>query len=273
MTDKLNRSFRIGTTSFIFPDHIIPNVKKLGLFFDEIELLVFESLPEEVLPSKADVKELQQLGTDLNLTYNVHLPTDISLADDSEEKRQTAVDIYLKVLERFEPLDATTHTLHLELPQSLREAPGNSAGIRQWQAQTADGLEKLVSGGADVKKVSIETLDYPFALIDPLVKLHGFPVCIDLGHAVKYGYDPKVIFEAHAPMIPLMHLHGVDFSTAGPKDHTRLDRMPDPQFNQILCILKTYTGTVSIEVFNGDNLNHTLSFLSQFFLEIPGSIC
>jgi hypothetical protein len=41
----LPRLFRLGTTSFIVPDHIIPNVMKLGYFFDEIELLVFESDP------------------------------------------------------------------------------------------------------------------------------------------------------------------------------------------------------------------------------------
>ena len=35
--------FKICTTSFIYPDHYIPNVKMLGPFVDEIELLVFES--------------------------------------------------------------------------------------------------------------------------------------------------------------------------------------------------------------------------------------
>ena len=37
--------FKLGTTSFIDPGPIVDNVKKLGLVFDEIELLVFESLP------------------------------------------------------------------------------------------------------------------------------------------------------------------------------------------------------------------------------------
>ncbi|HAR34621.1 MAG TPA: sugar phosphate isomerase, partial [Desulfobacter sp.] len=68
----MKKPFRLGTTSFIYPDHIIPNVKKIGAFFDEIELLVFESKPKEI-PSPDDVKELAGLSRDLNLTYNVHL--------------------------------------------------------------------------------------------------------------------------------------------------------------------------------------------------------
>jgi len=78
-----DRSFKLGTTSFIFPDHIIPNVKKLGGFFDEIELLIFESQPASVLPSKADVKELLYLSQKHDLNYNIHLPTDVSLSGES----------------------------------------------------------------------------------------------------------------------------------------------------------------------------------------------
>ena len=64
----MKKPFRLGTTSFIYPDHIIPNVKKIGAFFDEIELLVFESKPKEVMPPPGDVKELAGLSRGLNLT-------------------------------------------------------------------------------------------------------------------------------------------------------------------------------------------------------------
>ena len=57
-----DRPFRLGTTSFIYPDHIIPNVQKIGRFFDEIELLVFESSPKGVLPSREEIRVLEQLS-------------------------------------------------------------------------------------------------------------------------------------------------------------------------------------------------------------------
>ncbi|RLB86435.1 MAG: sugar phosphate isomerase/epimerase, partial [Deltaproteobacteria bacterium] len=62
-----DRPFRLGTTSFIYPDHLLPNVRQIGPFFDEIELLVFESQSKGVLPSRADIRELGQLSEDLGL--------------------------------------------------------------------------------------------------------------------------------------------------------------------------------------------------------------
>jgi hypothetical protein len=63
--------FKLGTTSFIYPDHYIPNVKMLGPYLDEIELLLFESLPADALPSKAVIAELSDLAREYDLTYNI----------------------------------------------------------------------------------------------------------------------------------------------------------------------------------------------------------
>ncbi|MCP4721436.1 MAG: sugar phosphate isomerase/epimerase, partial [Desulfobacteraceae bacterium] len=113
-----DRPFRLGTTSFIYPDHIIPNVRKIGAFFDEIELLVFESMPG-VLPSRSDVRELARLSEQLDLTYNIHLPTDISLTDPSGAQQAKAADTLLQVMELFSPLNPTTHTLHLPMDKGV----------------------------------------------------------------------------------------------------------------------------------------------------------
>ncbi|MBU1195862.1 MAG: TIM barrel protein [Proteobacteria bacterium] len=261
---KGQRLFRLGTTSFIYPDHILPNVKKLGAFFDEIELLIFESCPETVLPSKNEVNDLLAAAQDLDLTYNIHLPTDISLTCESLVKRQQAADMYLKVIERFEKLQPTTHTLHLDMPETVK-----NSDRQMWQENAHDGLEKLLSGGMHPDIFSIETLDYPFSIVEPLVNAFNLPVCMDLGHLIKYGDNIQEIYQAHQSRIPVMHLHGVEFSGDTVKDHTRLDRMPETAFRTILDILETYPGVVSIEVFNLENLKLSMKFLSQFFSDIP----
>jgi len=63
----MKRVFRLGTTSFIYPDHILPNVRKTGALFEEIEILVFESIPETVLPQKTEIAELAALSRDLDV--------------------------------------------------------------------------------------------------------------------------------------------------------------------------------------------------------------
>jgi hypothetical protein len=64
--------FKLATTSFIYPDDYIPNVKMLGPFVDEIELLLFESNAIESFFSASIIDKLQRLATDLNLSYNSH---------------------------------------------------------------------------------------------------------------------------------------------------------------------------------------------------------
>ncbi len=56
------------------------------------------------------------------------------------------------------------------------------------------------------------------------------------------------------------------------KDHTSLDRSPPKALNDYLAILEKFTGVVSLEVFNLNNLNRSLSQLSKWFDNIPENI-
>ena len=261
----LDRPFRLATTSFIYPDHILPNVRKIGAWFDEIELLVFESQPKEVLPSRTEVRELGQLAQDLDLSYNIHLPTDISLTDPSGTQRAKAVDTLTGVMELFASLTPTTFTLHLPMDRGV----ATREDLAAWENRAKKGLELLVPRLADPGLISLETLWYAPACLQPLVEEFDLSLCIDAGHHFKYGHDLKTTFGAYADRIPVVHLHGVDFSGPTPKDHTRLDRLPDELFHLTTDLLSTYEGTVSLEVFNLENLNRSLAKLSRVFCNIP----
>ncbi len=268
----IKRHFKLGTTSFIVPDHIIPNVIKLGPFFDEIELLVFESRPLDVLPSKSEIKTLDTLSRDLNLTYNIHLPVDVSLTSDSAEKRQKASDALLRVIHLFSPLNPGTHTLHLEMPAGLKTNPGNTEPIIQWQRNAYQGLKGLLAHVSDPAKICVETLDYPFCRIESLVEQFNLSICLDLGHQIRYCHDFLQAFDTHGSRIPIIHLHGVDFSGGTAKDHRALDTLPESGFQKVKKILKLFTGVVSLEVFDLETLNRSLKFLSRHFQNIPPAV-
>ncbi|MBC2704672.1 cobamide remodeling phosphodiesterase CbiR [Desulfobacula sp.] len=267
-----DKPFRLGTTSFIFPDHIIPNVKKLGPVFDEIEILVFESMPKEVLPSNDDVKELLYLSQELDLTYNIHLPTDVSLTCESLEERQKAKDTILKVIDLFAPVTPTTHTLHLDMPSDIKNDIENQKKLKKWEKQTRQSLNALLSDISSLGIISIETLDYPFSCLETLVEELNLSVCIDAGHGIKYGHNLLETFEKHKLRTPVIHLHGVDFSEPNIKDHTSLDKLPKKHFRQIQTILENFTGVLSLEVFNLENLNRSLTHLSNVFKNIVPKI-
>jgi len=257
---KIPRQFKLGTTSFIYPDNIIPNVRKIGEFFDEIELLVFESLPEEVLPSIDDVGELASLGRDLNLTYNVHLPVDISLTAEPRD-RQQAADILKRVLERFSPLAPTTCTLHMDMDKT----GSHPDDLKAWEERAHDGLALLAPGLDDPSLISVETLWYDPEVLLPLVREFGLSLCADAGHHFKYGYDLNRTFDLFREKISIVHLHGVDTKIFPPKDHIGLNKLSDFHFDMVTHILTGFTGTVSLEVFNRVNLDACLERMAEVF--------
>lgn len=265
----MDRLFRLATTSFIYPDHIIPNVKKIGAFFDEIELLVFESQPADVLPSPLDIAELAALSQDLNVTYNVHLPVDISLTHGSGRERRKAADTIARVVELFEPAAPTTHTLHLEMDGVNHFSPANPVS---WQENALDGLNLLIPHLPGPKTLSVETLDYPPRFLAPILASYDVDVCIDAGHHFKYGFDLEHSFNTFSGRIAVVHLHGV--SAKGPEilDHLSLDRLDPDRFNLVVGLLRAYTGTVCLEVFGLEKLNRSLEKLADCFPDIPGRL-
>ncbi|MEE4362676.1 MAG: cobamide remodeling phosphodiesterase CbiR [Desulfotignum sp.] len=284
----MKRQFRLGTTSFIYPDHIIPNVRKTGAFFDEIELLVFESMPEDVLPSPTQIAELACLSRDLNVGYNVHLPTDVSLTSSAAKDRQKAADTIARVVELCAPLSPSTHTLHLEMgfeSAPSRAKPGtkptsnsdellrrDKKDMSAWQMRAMDGLERLVPLLPAPGVISLETLDYSPALLQPLAQAHGLMICIDAGHHFLFGYDLAHSFAVFRDRLALVHLHGAACLEKGMKDHISLDHLGPHQLLQVRRLLADCEGTVSLEVFNRQDLNRSLAVLSDMFNDIPSHL-
>jgi tetraacyldisaccharide-1-P 4'-kinase len=72
--------FRVGTTSYILPDDILPNVEYLAPRVDDVELVLFETDEHGGnLPDGALRDRLSALAAAHALTYTVHLPLDLRL--------------------------------------------------------------------------------------------------------------------------------------------------------------------------------------------------
>ena len=216
-----------------------------------------------MLPSKEDVAELLTLSQQLDVAYNIHLPLDLSLTRGSMSQRQKACDTLLKVIDLFAPVAPTTYTLHLDMAKEIKRDLGNSAQLKRWEERAGQSLDTIVSKLPHPECISIETLDYPFFLVESLVDQFDLSVCLDVGHQIKYGYNLLETYEKHQSRVTIIHLHGVSFSEPTVRDHTGLDLLPEKYFRQIQTILNNFQGVVSLEVFNLENLNRSLSFLSK----------
>ena len=247
--------FRIATTSFIYPDHYVPNVKMLGPYFDEIELLLFESRPPDVLPAAAVIAELAHLAEKYDLTYNVHLPTDISITDPHLSKQKQALEIFLSIFDLTSPLSPSGYVLHLPYDRDSFA----TATVKKWQNQALCNLRKILAAGIPPDSIWIETLDYPCELLSDIIGEFGLNICLDLGHLMSHGYDIKNAFKMYAAKTAMIHLHGFRKN----RDHLDLNTLSGGDAARVLWILKQFTKTVSLEVFSFEELQASLAFLEK----------
>jgi sugar phosphate isomerase/epimerase len=246
--------FKICTTSFIYPDHYIPNVKMLGPFMDEIELLLFESQGVDAVPSKAVIADLDQLGREFNLSYNVHLPTDISLTDPNSAKQKKAVETMVRVIERVQPLGPSALVLHLPYEDAACEQ-----NTMVWQHRAYKNLRKILPAVEDRRLIAIESLDYPMAQLEDIIDDLDLSICLDLGHLMVYDHDVLKLYNQYASNTSVLHLHGVEKG----RDHMTLACLSDKLMKPVLQVLNKFSGIVSLEVFSFENLDTSLKFLEH----------
>ncbi len=246
--------FKLGVTSFIYPGTYLVNAELLAPYFDEIEILIFEF---ENLLSETEIEQLKRVAQESDLSYNIHLPTDISLTDDDPANREYAAQKLHQVISLTSRLSPSTFTLHLP----YKEASRDKAVVKQWQEKARDGVSRLMAYGVNSRKISVETLRYPFEWTDNIIEEFNLSVCMDIGHLFKYGFDAKSVFERYFSRISIIHLHGVKDG----KDHIALDNLSSEHGRIAMDILKKFNGFVSLEIFSYQDLLRSLAYLESEF--------
>lgn len=251
--------FRIATTSYIYPDHVVPNVKILAPYLDEIELLFLEST-EETFPARSDIDTLACIAQEEALTYNVHLPLDCYLGDPDRNVRDYAVSAIQKIIDLTGLLSPSTYTIHL----SLKERAGhNVTETSAWRQRVGESIESILATGINSKKISVENLSYPFEWAEGLIKKYGLSVCLDFGHLFINGYDPVSYTQQYLENTSIIHLYGVEKA----HEHKGLDVLGEDEVLVITGVLKGFGGVVSLEVFSFEHLQRSLACLEQWMGE------
>lgn len=254
--------FRLGTTSYIIPDAILPNIRFLGPYLDEVELVLFDSGREENLPSHGEIEEMAHLGEEMELTYNVHLPADIFLGDPDPKVREQAVVTAIRFYQRTVPLSPTAFVLHLD----SRGADGHEVrNMEGWIGWLRGSMVRLAREGMDLRRVAVENLDYPLDTISPLVAEFGMSFCLDTGHLLRYGFDLRTYLESFLPQTSMIHLHGV----VDGADHRGAHGIYPVEWRAISEALAGYRGGVSLEVFSLQDLSSSMDRLWETLNRVP----
>lgn len=254
MTLKKRFPFRLGTTSYILPADLLPNVEYLAPLVEDVELVLFEvdDGPSN-LPDAAELAELARLAARFDLTYTVHLPLDLRLAADNSDGHVSMVKAR-RVIEHTRALNPFAYVLHLD----GREARDGAMDTALWERQAVRALQIVTGWVGDATRLCVENLDhYPPDFWDGvLTQAAGISRCVDVGHLWLEGHDPLPFLCSHLGRARVIHLHGV-----AERDHSSLGHAPPQALKAVLLYLieQQYRGVLTIEVFSDEDLRTSLA--------------
>lgn len=259
--DKGMFPFRLGCTSYVIPDDIVPNVEFLAGAVDDIELVLFESDDVSNLPDRRTVEYLARMGERHGLSYTVHFPIDRKAGSDDPGERNAFARQACRIVNLMNDLAPFAYVLHLE---GLAEQ-GDSDELARWKGAVREVCGMLGrTGGLDPARVAVENLAYPMAEAASVAGEFGFSLCLDTGHLWRYEPQWKNAVEVHLHRTRVMHFHGCEDNV----DHLPLSRGPRADVRWIAERLRGYHGVVTLEVFDKDSLLDSVAALEGLWHEL-----
>jgi sugar phosphate isomerase/epimerase len=251
--------FRLGTTSYIIPDDILPNARYLAGTVRDIELILFEvdDGPNN-LPSPEVIHELSQIANQHDLTYTVHLPLDLKLGEDGSERDQSLVKAR-RVIDRTCGLNPWAYVLHLD-GKAVRTST-DAKLIRRWQDQSVRALEIVSEWAGRAEKLAVENLEtYPLDFIQPVLDRIPVSRCVDVGHLWLDGHDPLPYLRAALPRTRVIHIHGI-----AERDHRSLAFMPQEKVNAVFdeLLRANYEGVLTLEIFSEEDFLSSMEVIRR----------
>lgn len=251
--------FRLGTTSYIIPDDILPNAHYLIDKVRDIELILFEvdDGPNN-LPSVQVIDELSKIARDHDMTYTIHLPLDLKLGEDGSEQDQSLVKAK-RVIDCTRGLDPWAYVLHLD-GRTVRTSTDTDL-LHRWQDQSIRALEIAATWAGGAEKLVVENLEtYPLDFIQPVLDRIPVSRCVDVGHLWLDGHDPIPYLEAALPRTRVIHIHGI-----AERDHRSLAFMPREKVQAVWAELvrANYRGVLTLEIFSEEDFTSSLEVINS----------
>jgi sugar phosphate isomerase/epimerase len=255
--------FRLGTTSYIIPAGLAANARYLVDYVEDMELVLFD-LEDGTsnLPGPDELAELRAMG-EHGLSYTVHLPLDLRLAEGLDEQHASLLKAR-QAIECTRGLDPWAYVLHLDgrdLLAAQRTGDATLAAVAAWQAQAVRALEIVAVWAGGHERLAVENLEhYPLDFILPVIERVPVSRCVDVGHLWLDGHDPLPYLRAALPRTRVIHLHGL-----AERDHQSLAHVSSNRLNPVIALLlaERYAGVLTLELFGEDDLHSSLSALAE----------
>ncbi|NMB59117.1 MAG: sugar phosphate isomerase/epimerase [Chloroflexi bacterium] len=257
--------FRLGTTSYIIPDDILPNARYLVGKVRDIQLVLFELDDQSNLPDHRVIDELNELAHCHDLTYSVHLPLDLRLAAIGEGTHISMVKAR-RVMESTRDLNPVAYVVHLDGKEERLSS--DPAVLSPWRDQAVKSLREAAGYCRDIRQIAVENLEgYPPEFNDAVIRTAGCSRCIDIGHLWLDGLDPISYLKDRLEETTIMHVHGI-----GKRDHESLQLVAREKMDELIQFLveKKYKGIFTLEIFSESDLETSIEVIENSVARLRG---
>jgi sugar phosphate isomerase/epimerase len=234
---------QIGTTSYIYPDNIIPNVNKLIGLVDDIEIVLFEGKDHSNLLSVDDVKTLRKISDETGISYTVHLPIDLDICSGDSEFRRFSLRRMVEIMKLTSPFNPRGYIFHLPRREIESE--------EMWVLRTVRSLSDIFIEFGN-ERVFIENLSYPVKHILPIIEEFDFKLCLDISHALRCSDNWKEIFDNNFSRIKVIHFYGPEGKG---EVHTGLQKAERSFVKSVIdkIMSSNFSGLLTLEVFGTED--------------------
>jgi len=254
---------QIGTTSYIYPDDIIPNVRRLVTLVDDIELVLFEGKDYSNLPCADDIRTLRKISDETGISYTVHLPIDLDICSKDAEFRKFSLKRTIEIMKLTSPLNPRGYIVHLPrmnvIPERFNWAQVDSEEM--WILRTVRSLSEIFIEFEN-ENVLIENLSYPIRHILPIIEEFDFKLCLDISHALKCSDNWEEIFDKNLTRTKVIHFYGPEREGEG---HTGLQKVERTFVKSIIdkIMYSGFTGLLTLDVFGAQDFLESKRILKE----------
>lgn len=252
--------FKLGTSSYIIQDDILPNVRFLKEKVDDVEIILFEYNNTDNIPSSETLRELSCIADENNLSYTIHMPLDLCLGSGNEKLRMESVEKSVRIIDIMRTLHPFSFVFHFN---GDNRGSKPSLDIERWLYQHRRSLEQILKY-VEPSKIAVETLEYPFEIIYDTISSLGLKICMDIGHIILCEYDLQWYIGKYLPETQVIHLHGVNKSI----DHKDITFLDEKTIAYVLTSIKESKTRIvlTIEVFSEEELYDSMKVMEKIAL-------
>jgi len=254
--------FRLGTTSYIYPAAILPNVRSLRNRVDDIEIVLFESDEVSNYPRPREIGELAAIGEESGLSYTVHLPLDLFLGDPDPRIRQSSVNKCLRAIAATSGLKPHAYIVHF---QGSPTEDHRRWLDESWLMRLDQSVGQILDHLEAPRLLCAETLSYPFQVVEDLIERRDLGICLDVGHIILYHQPLDLYLQRYLPRTRVIHLHG----NSDGRDHQDLSRLPAATLDLVFASLAARPTAgdlvLTLEIFSEEDLRISRTIVEKYF--------